>query len=140
VRDLEGVLMQLVASAALLGRPIDRALAELSLRKVAGTAGGALTLDDVIDSVAQFFGVRRSELASRSRRRATLRPRQLGMYLCRQFTDASLAEIGRCFGRDHPAVTNALRVVERALLERAPLRYQVEELAARLERRAGKRA
>jgi chromosomal replication initiator protein len=140
VRDLEGVLMQLVASAALLGRPIDRALAEMSLRKVAGATGAALTLDDVIDSVAQFFGVRRSELASRSRRRATLRPRQLAMYLCRQFTDASLAEIGRCFGRDHPAVANALRVVERALLERAPLRYQVEELAARLERRAGKRA
>jgi chromosomal replication initiator protein len=135
VRDLEGVLMQLVASAALLGRPIDRALAENALRKVAGPAGAALTLDDVIDSVAQFFGVRRSDLASRSRRRTTLRPRQLAMYLCRQFTNASLSEIGRALGRDHPAVANALRAVERALLERAPLRYQVEELAARLERR-----
>jgi chromosomal replication initiator protein len=135
VRDLEGVLMQLVASAALLGRPIDRALAENALRKVAGPAGAALTLDDVIDSVAQFFGARRSDLASRSRRRATLRPRQLAMYLCRQFTNASLSEIGRALGRDHPAVANALRAVERAMLERAPLRYQVEELAARLERR-----
>jgi len=135
VRDLEGVLMQLVASAALLGRPIDRALAENALRKVAGPAGAALTIDDVIDSVAQFFGARRSDLASRSRRRATLRPRQLAMYLCRQFTNASLSEIGRALGRDHPAVANALRAVERAMLERAPLRYQVEELAARLERR-----
>lgn len=139
VRDLEGVLMQIVGSAALLGCPIDRALAESALRKVAGPTGTALTLDDVIDSVAQFFGVRRSDLASRSRRRTTLRPRQLAMYLCRQFTDASLSEIGRALGRDHPAVANALRAVERALLERAPLRYQVEELAARLERRAGKR-
>jgi len=58
------------------------------------------------------------------------------MYLCRQFTSASLSEIGRALGRDHPAVANALRAVERAMLERAPLRYQVEELAARLERRA----
>ena len=139
VRDLEGVLMQLVASSALLGRPVDRALAESALRKVAGPSATALTLDDVIDTVAQFFGVRRSELASRSRRRASLRPRQLAMYLCRQFTDASLSEIGRALGRDHPSVANALRAVERALLERAPLRYQVEELAARLERRAGKR-
>jgi chromosomal replication initiator protein len=140
VRDLEGVLMQLVASAALLGRPIDRTLAESALRKVGGLGGAALSLDDVIDSVANFFGVRRSDLGSRSRRRATLRPRQLAMYLCRQFTDASLSEIGRALGRDHPAVANALRAVERALLERAPLRYQVEELAARLERRAGRRA
>jgi chromosomal replication initiator protein len=139
VRDLEGVLMQLVASAALLGRAIDRTLAESALRKVAGPSGSALSLDDVIDSVAQFFGVRRSDLASRSRRRATLRPRQLAMYLCRQFTNASLSEIGRALGRDHPAVANALRAIERAMLERAPLRYQVEELAARLERRGARR-
>jgi chromosomal replication initiator protein len=139
VRDLEGVLMQLVASAALLGRPIDRALAEAALRKVAGPEGAALGLDEVVDCVAQFFGVRRSELAGRSRARATLRPRQLAMYLCRRYTSASLSEIGRALGRDHPAVANALRVVERGLLERAPLRYQVEELAARLERRSGRR-
>jgi len=140
VRDLEGALMQLVASAALLGRSIDRLLAEAALRKVAGPSGAALTPDDVIDSVAQFFGVRRADLASRSRRRATLRPRQLAMYLCRQYTSASLSEIGRALGRDHPAVANALRVVERAFLERAPLRYQLEELAARLDRKAGKRS
>ncbi len=136
VRDLEGVLMQLVASSALLARPIDRALTEEALRKVAGPEGAALGIDEVIDCVAQFFGVRRSELASRSRRRASLRPRQLAMYLCRRFTDASLCEIGRALGRDHPAVANALRAVERGMLERAPLRYQVEELASRLERRA----
>jgi len=139
VRDLEGALMQLVASAALLGRAVDRALTEAALRKVAGPSGAALTADDVIDTVAQFFGVRRADLASRSRRRATLRPRQLAMYLCRQYTNASLSEIGRALGRDHPAVANALRAVERALLERAPLRYQVEELAARLDRRTGRR-
>ena len=135
VRDLEGVLMQLVASSVLLGSKIDRALAENALRKVAGPSGAAHSLDDVIDCVAQFFGLRRSELASRSRRRATLRPRQLAMYLCRQYTNASLSEIGRALGRDHPAVANALRAIERALLERAPLRYQVEELSARLQRR-----
>jgi chromosomal replication initiator protein len=139
VRDLEGVLMQLVASAALLGRPIDRALAESALRKVAGPTGAALGIDQVIDSVAQFFGLRRSELASRSRRRATLRPRQLAMYLCHRYTNASLSEIGRALGRDHPAVANALRAVERLLLERAPLRYQVEELAARLDRSSARR-
>lgn len=139
VRDLEGVLMQLVASSALLGRPIDRALAETALHKVAGPEGAVLGLDDVIECVTQLFGVRRSELCGRSRARATLRPRQLAMYLCRRYTTASLSEIGRALGRDHPAVANALRVVERGLLERAPLRYQVEELAMRLERRTARR-
>ena len=58
------------------------------------------------------------------------------MYLCRRYTDASLSEIGRAFGRDHPAVAQRDRdASSAAILERAPLRYQVEELAARLEGR-----
>ena len=46
------------------------------------------------------------------------------------------AEVDRVehLDRDHPAVSNAVKVVERKILERAPLRYQVEELSARLDR------
>jgi chromosomal replication initiation ATPase DnaA len=56
------------------------------------------------------------------------------MYLCQRYTDAPQVAIARAFGRDHPSVANAVRRVERALLERAPLRYQVEELTNRLDR------
>jgi chromosomal replication initiation ATPase DnaA len=58
------------------------------------------------------------------------------MYLCRRYTDASLAEIGRALNRDHPSIRNAIQKVERAVLEKAPLRYQVEELARKLDERA----
>jgi len=91
-------------------------------------------VDQVVRTVAAFFGTRPEALAARTRRRDVLAQRQLAMYLCRQYTDAPLAEIARALGRDHPSAANAVRRVERAILERAPLRYQVEELAARLER------
>jgi chromosomal replication initiator protein len=136
VRDLEGVLIQLVQSAALLKHPIDLELTERALRKVAGPGpeeSGSFDVDAVVQVVAAYSGLRPADLRSRSKRRAVLVPRQLAMYLCRRFTDASLAEIGRALNRDHPSVRNAVDVVERAILERAPLRYKVEELAARLE-------
>jgi chromosomal replication initiator protein len=134
VRDLEGVLMQLVVSASLLKRPIDLELTEAAVKKVAlpEAPGGGLTLDSVIETVCVFFGVTPAQLRSRSRKRSVLVPRQLAMYLCRRFTEASLTEIGRALNRDHPSVRHAVEVVERAILERAPLRYQVEELASRL--------
>jgi chromosomal replication initiator protein len=137
VRDLEGALIQLVATASLLKKPIDLPLTEAALHKVADprSRSGAIGVDVVIQTVAEFFGVSLEELCSRSRRRSILVPRQLAMFLSRRYTDASLAEIGRALGRDHPAVRNAIRVVERAILERAPLRYQIEELASRIERR-----
>jgi chromosomal replication initiator protein len=137
VRDLEGVLIQLVESAALLKQPIDVALTEIALRKLGRDCSERRPLDlpAVIDVVGAFFGLTPSALAGRSRSRTALLPRQLAMYFCHRYTRASLPEIGRALGRAHPAVRNAIAMVERAVLERAPLRYQVEEIAKRLEAR-----
>ncbi|MEN8161700.1 MAG: chromosomal replication initiator protein DnaA, partial [Myxococcota bacterium] len=135
VRDLEGVLTQLVATASLLGRPIDRAFTDAALRKVGGPRPAEREPGQVIACVATFFGVSPSQLASRSRATRFGHPRQLAMYLCRRYTDASLSEIGRYFDRKHASVANAIQKVERDVLARAPLRYQVEELAARVEGR-----
>jgi chromosomal replication initiator protein len=140
VRDLEGALTQLVASASLLGRRIDRELTEMALRKLGGPAREPQSLEAVLACVGGFFGVSRAQLAARSRARQLQLPRQLAMYLCRRYTDASLSEIGRVFERNHPSVANAIARTERAILERALLRYQVEELAARLEGRGSERA
>jgi chromosomal replication initiator protein len=136
VRDLEGALIQLVTTAALLKRSIDLELTHMALRKLAPVPPRKphLEPETVIDVVAGFFGTTRAALASRSRRRDVLVPRQLAMYLCRRYTDHPLSRIARAFDRDHPAVSNAVKVVERKILERAPLRYQVEELSARLDR------
>lgn len=141
VRDLEGVLIQLVASAALLKRPIDLELTRKALRKVQPVSPTArpLTPEDVIAVVASHFRTTPAVLAARSRRRDVVVPRQLAMYLARRYTTASLQRIGEALGRDHPAVSHAVGVVERQILERAPLRYQVEALAARLDEIAGRR-
>jgi chromosomal replication initiator protein len=142
VRDLEGALVQLVATASLLQRPIDRDLTDAALKKVrprVAEGPGPVAPEDVIEVVAAFFKTTAAALASRSRRRDVLLPRQLAMYLCRRYTDASLARIGRAFDRDHPAVANAVAVIERRMLERAPARYQVEALSRRVEERTGAR-
>lgn len=135
VRDLEGALSQVVAMSSLLKRPIDTDLTLAALRKVSPGADAPRRIEvrDVVEAVASFFQKRPDELAARSRRRDVLVPRQLAMFLCRRYTDAPLAAIGAALGRDHSAVANAVRVVERAMLERVPLRYQVEALSARLD-------
>jgi chromosomal replication initiator protein len=136
VRDLEGVLIQLVASAALLKRPIDLELTEAALRKLVPNAlsgGRPMQPAAVIQVVASYFKTTAQALASRSRRRDLVAPRQLAMYLARRYTTAPLQEIGAALGRDHPAVSHALTTIGRQILERAPLRYQVEALSARLD-------
>ncbi len=134
VRDLEGVLIQLVASASLLKRPIDEELTRAALHKLQPVGNAhRLSPTDVLETVAAFFRTRPEALASRSRRRDVLWPRQLSMYLCCRYTDASQKEIARLLGREHTAVRNAVRVVERTILEHAPRRYQLEALSARID-------
>jgi len=123
VRDLEGVLIQIVSTASLLKRLIDIELTREALHKKVGSSRLAsremLDPAAVIRVVASFFKTTPEAMASRSRRRDHLVPRQLAMYLSRRYTDASLAEIGRLLGRDHPAVRNAISKLERAILEKA---------------------
>ncbi len=139
VRDLESVLIQLVTTASLLKKKIDPALTREALDKKGAETGTLprLQIADVLTLVAASFQISTDEMAGRSRKKEVLVPRQLGMYLCRRYTDASLAEIGRALNRDHPSVRNAIRKVERAILEKAPLRYQVEELVRQIVEKVG---
>ena len=98
------------------------------------TAIGALS-----EIVALAFQLKRSAEAARYAVIAAERHpqdpallRQLAMYLSRRYTEASLADIGRALNRDHPAVSNAIRKIERQLLENVRLRYQVEAIIGRL--------
>jgi len=134
VRDLEAVLIQLVASASLLKRSIDLDLVESALKKMLPRiAPSGLEPERIVEAVAAAFKTSAASLASRTRRRDVLVPRQIAMYLCMRYSDESMQRIGQLFGRNHTAVANSVRAVERGLLERAPLRYKVEALVARLD-------
>jgi chromosomal replication initiator protein len=135
VRDLEGALVQLVTTSSLLKRPIDLELTEEALAKVSTlrTTKRCLTVGTIIEIVAKLYETTPAALASRSRRKDAMVPRQIAMYLCRRYTNQPASAIARAFARSHPSVGNAEKVVERRVLESAPFRYRVEAISARLD-------
>ncbi|MFI5317532.1 MAG: chromosomal replication initiator protein DnaA [Myxococcota bacterium] len=131
VRDLIAGLNQVVARASLLRAPITPELVAQALDAV-GMPGRARSLDEIVCETARAYGLAPEALRSRSRKQLVVRPRQIAMYLARRYTSASLADIGRAFERDHTSVMYALDVVERRIVERPQLRYELEALAARV--------
>jgi chromosomal replication initiator protein len=131
------MLIQVVTTASLLGRPIDLELTQQAIALKTSAASVLTTktvaVSEIVRIVAAFFGKRPEALAGRSRRRDVLVPRQLAMYLAHRYTPASFAEIGRSLGRGHPSVRNAIERIDRQILENAPLRYQVEALSERID-------
>ena len=120
VRELEGALHRLVASANFTGRTIDVDLARDALRDLLDAHQRQVNIQNIQKTVADYFKMRVSDLHSRKRSRQIARPRQMAMALAKELTSMSLPEIGDAFGgRDHTTVLHAQRKIK-ALLQTDP--------------------
>lgn len=112
VRELEGALRRILASAFFTGRAIDISLVTESLKDLISFQDRLVTINNIQKTVAEYYKIRISDLHSKSRSRQVARPRQVAMALAKELTEHSLPEIGDAFGgRDHTTVLHACRKV-----------------------------
>lgn len=134
VRELEGGLNKLLAYAQLTGRPITKALAEEQLKDILSACRRRITIDEIQRAVCEYYRIDRSEMSSKRRARAVVRPRQVAMYLAKVMTPRSYPEIGRKFGgRDHSTVIHAVRLVENLRGQDSEMDNDVRTLLRQLE-------
>lgn len=134
IRELEGTLKRLAALASLRGREISVALVEEVLPLLQPAASRQITIEEIQAVVGRFYALTRADLVSRGRARHLALPRQIAMYLCRQYTNASFPTIGERFGgRDHTTALHAARVIESRLAEDPALREHLRRLQGILE-------
>ncbi|MCO5223208.1 MAG: chromosomal replication initiator protein DnaA [Thermomicrobiales bacterium] len=127
IRELEGAFNKVLAVERLQGRAItlQSAIDTLSGGRAAARKAD-ITNDDVIATVAEKCGVTVEAMKGRNRAQEIVMPRQIAMYLMREETGASLAEIGRALGgRDHTTVIHGIEKIEARLQEDAALRTRV---------------
>jgi chromosomal replication initiator protein len=138
VRELEGSLTRLGAFASLNRCPITVDFAREVLHSVLREKQErAITIESIQKAVCDFFNIKPNDLRSKKRTRNVALPRQIAMYLCRRYTQASFPVIGDRFGgRDHSTVVHAAQVIERRLREDPSFRSTVERLERVLDRSA----
>lgn len=111
VRELEGALHRLNASARLTGLPITAEFARACLKDMLASYDRAVTLENIKRTVANYYNIRLADLNSVRRTRTLARPRQLAMSLAKELTQHSYPEIGASFGKDHTTVLHACRKI-----------------------------
>jgi chromosomal replication initiator protein len=113
VRELEGALKRVIASANFTRRPVDVALVKESLKDLLALQDKQVSLDNIQRTVAEYYKIKVSDLNSRRRNRSVARPRQVAMALAKELTNYSLPEIGDSFGgRDHTTVLHGCRKIK----------------------------
>ena len=113
VRELEGALRRVIATASFTGREISIESCKEALRDLLALQDKLVSIENIQKTVAEYFKIRISELLSKRRNRSIARPRQMAMSLSKELTRHSLPEIGDAFGgRDHTTVLHACRKIK----------------------------
>lgn len=113
VRELEGALKRVIASAQFMNRRIDVELVKESLKDLLALQDRQVSLENIQRTVAEYYKIKLSDLLSKRRSRSVARPRQLAMALAKELTNHSLPEIGEAFGgRDHTTVLHACKKIK----------------------------
>ncbi len=129
VRELEGALKRVIASAHFTARPIDIDLVKDSLKDLLALQDRQVSLDNIQRTAAEYYKIKLADLMSKRRSRSVARPRQVAMALAKELTNHSLPEIGDSFGgRDHTTVMHACRKVAALREENSDIREDYKNL------------
>jgi len=134
VRELEGALNRVIASAVFLGREVTVDSVREVLADLVRASDRVLTIEEIQKKVANHYDVKFSDMFSSKRSKGIAVPRQIAMYLCKQLTSMSLPDIGRGFGgRDHTTVLHAVRKIQDAYKNDKAIHDDVELLTKILQ-------
>ncbi len=133
VRDLEGVLISLLAHSTLTNIPIDISLAEKIISRIVNITPKVMTVEHIRDTVCEYFKLSVDAISTKSRKLEVVQARQIAMYFSKMLTKSSLSTIGLHIGkRDHATVLHACKKVEDLIETDKHFRKDVEEIEERL--------
>ena len=101
IRELEGLLNRVAAFASLTGNRITLDVTKEALKDLLSKENKPITAPEILKVVAAHYGIKVSDLKSKSNARPIAYPRQVAMYLCKHLTDLSYPEIGKIFNNKH---------------------------------------
>ena len=134
IRELEGALVRLVASASLTDEEITLSFATKILSNVIQTNNEPITIKSIKKVVAEYFNTSEAALDERKRSQDIVIPRQIAMYLARQLTDSSLPLIGSSFGgRDHTTVMHACAKIGKEAEKQETMKALIEDITKKIK-------
>ena len=135
VRDLEGVLASLLAHATLTEHEIDLELAEQVVSRIVRIKPKATKIEAVLRAVADHFNVGESTILGKVRSKQVMMARHVAMYLGKELTDSSLAEVGSYIGqRTHATALHSVNIVRDQMAYDPVLRQHVQQIRDALQR------
>lgn len=128
IRELEGVVVSLIAHAAILNSNVDMELAKMVVANAVKISVKQVNFDTITQGVCGFYGIQPDDIYTKSRKREISDPRQIVMYLAKKLCNMQLSTIGARLSRTHATVLHACRIIEERISVEPQLKNEVEEI------------
>lgn len=113
IREIEGIVNGLLGHSIFAHKEITIDLAKDVIQKLVKHDKKEITISYITKTVANYFGMSEETLLSTSRKNEIIQARHLAMYLSKELTKSSLANIGKEIGnRNHATVLNSCKQVQ----------------------------
>jgi len=112
VRDLEGIVVSLMAHSVIYEKEVDMDLAKRVVSNAIKVQERQISVELIEEEVCKYFDLEMEIIHSKSKKQEISQARQIAMYLSRKYTDKSYSNIGEMIGkRDHATVLHACKTV-----------------------------
>ena len=129
IRELEGLLNRVLAFASLTGREVSLDLTKETLKDILPDQDRRPRGPEIVKFVAHRYGLKVSEIKSRSNSRQIVFPRQVAMYICKRLTRLSYPEIGKLFNdKHHSTVMHSVDKIDQLRQDDPDLERTLEEI------------
>lgn len=133
VRELEGVLISLLAHSTIIKKEIDLELTKSVINKIVKNKKKKININYIQEIVSKFFNISIEQMKDKARKKEIVIARQVAMYFSKDFTNNSLKSIGFHFGgRDHSTVIHAVQSVNDMIDTDSVFRNNIKEINKRI--------
>ena len=129
IRELEGIMVSLVAHAAILSTDITIDLAHHILARAVKINVRQVNFEIITQEVASYYNISPDQLFTKSRKREISDARQMVMFMAKKHAKMPLKAIGARLDRTHATVLYACKNIE----ERLPLEKKLQEDVSAIE-------
>ncbi|MDO5475812.1 MAG: chromosomal replication initiator protein DnaA [Eubacteriales bacterium] len=134
IRELEGAFNKIIAYSRLNNVDANLTNAREALKDIIDPdRQNIITPDMILRVVCEHYDVRAANILSRKKNAPLVVPRQVIMYICREYTDATLEQIAKLLGkRDHSTVMHGVDKIRNEMTTNAELKGNVEVILKKL--------
>ena len=133
IREMVGALNRILAFSKINTKSPNIYECKRILKDFINSNNKSINIEAIQNIVATHFNLNLQEMLSPRRSRSLARPRQIAMYLAKQYTTNSLPDIGRRFSnRDHTTVIHAVKKIDELIKKDNEIKQDIIEIKKRL--------